>query len=136
MLKRVSPVFDESLVHSPDELEHGAILELLLLVVYADRCLSNAEQRAIEEFDTEHADWDTATFSLQQYRGPATAAVRRALASPEAVEALLDEIDQRITTPELRAEVPRLCRVIAGVDGDVAPSEEAFLARVDSRFGS
>ena len=134
MLKRVPAAFDESLVHSADELEHGAVLELLLLVIYADRCLSNAEQRALEAFDAEHADWDTATFSLQQYLGPATAAVRRALASPAAVEALLDEIDARVTTPELRADLPRLSRVIAGIDGDVAPSEEAFIALVDARF--
>ena len=134
MLKRIQPAFDQTAVHSQDELEHGAALELLLLVVFADRVLSDIERRFLDSFDADHPDWDSATFSLQQQLGPATAAVRRALASPAAIEHLVTEIDARITTPALRADLARLCHAVAGVDGDVAPREADVLALIDARF--
>ena len=134
MLKRIQPVFDQAQVHSSDDLEHGAALELLLLVVFADRVLSDAERRFLESFDDEHPDWDSATFTLQQQLGPATAAVRRSLGSADAVAELVADIDGRITTAELRTELPTLCHQLAGVDGDVAPREVDVLALIDTRF--
>jgi uncharacterized tellurite resistance protein B-like protein len=134
MLKRIQPVFDQTAVHSRDDLERGAALELLLLVVFADRVLSDAERRFLESFDDEHPDWDSATFTLQQQLGPATAAVRRALSSSTGIDELVAGIDTRITSPELRAELPRLCHVLAGIDGDVAPRESDVLALIDARF--
>jgi hypothetical protein len=135
MLKRIQPVFDQTTVHSQDDIERGAALELLLLVVFADRVLSDAERRFLESFDDEHPDWDSATFTLQQQLGPATAAVRRALGAPDAVEHLVADIDARISSPGLRAELPRLCHVLAGIDGDVAPRETDVLTLIDTRFG-
>ena len=119
--------------HGGDEREHEAVIELLLLVMYADRQLRIAEKDEIAAFADAHR-WETATFSLGQYLGPATAKVRHALDSVLSVNALLADIDERIVHPALRAEALAACRVVAQADGTIGPDEQSMLDKISARL--
>ena len=115
--------------HGGDEREHEAVVELLLLVMYADRQLRIAEKDEIDAFADAH-QWETATFSVSQYLGPATAKVRRALDSVLSVNALLADIDERVVHSALRTEALAACRVVAQADGTIGPDEQAMLDKI------
>ena len=61
------------------------------------------------------------------------AKVRAAVADGTS-EALLDDIDHRITSSVLRHSLFSAARDVAGVDDAIAPTEESLLAQVAARF--
>jgi uncharacterized tellurite resistance protein B-like protein len=134
MLERLTAALSHATDHGADDAEHVAALEAMLLVVYADRTVRRAELDAIEALDESHPDWVSDTFSVGQYLGPATAAVRAAINDGDDGEALLRSIDERITTAALRAELADLCAGIAEVDGEVSDAEAQLIERLRSRF--
>jgi tellurite resistance protein len=93
-----------------------------------------AESDEIEAFTDRH-HWESPTFSLSQALGPATAKVRRALDSVLAVNALIADIDHRVTHARLRAEVVDACYSVARADGEVSAEEQALLDKISARLG-
>ena len=59
-------------VHATADLEHQAVIELLLLVMVADRHISSDEIDAIRSI-SEDSGWESETFSFDQYVGVAMA---------------------------------------------------------------
>jgi uncharacterized tellurite resistance protein B-like protein len=119
-------------VHATADREHEAVIELLLLMMMADRHISPEEIEAIRSI-SEDSGWESQTFSFDQYVGPATAKVRAAMSAHQ-VEPLLDDIDRRITSSVLRSELFSAAREVAGVDRKIDPAEESLLAQVAARF--
>ena len=120
-------------VHATADSEHEAVVELLLLVMVADRHITGEELDEIRTI-SEDSGWESDTFSVDQYLGPAMAKVRAAL-SDHTVGALLDDIDQRVARSVLRAELFSAARDVAGVDHQVDDAEQSLLAQVAARFG-
>ena len=120
-------------VHATADSEHEAVVELLLLVMVADRHITGEELDEIRTI-SEDSGWESDTFSVDQYLGPAMAKVRAAL-SDHTVGALLDDIDQRVASSVLRAELFSAARDVAGVDHQVDDAEQSLLAQVAARFG-
>jgi len=114
--------------HTDDREQHAAIVELLLLAVYADKTVDIQELDALDKFDASHADWDDEAFSVQEYFGPATAKVRAALDN-DGSKALLDDISNRITSPELRKAAIGYCEEVVGIDG-VTEDESDFMKTI------
>jgi uncharacterized tellurite resistance protein B-like protein len=118
-------------VHATADLEHNAALELLALVMAADRRLSQAEIDAIRDISD---DWRDGDFTFDKYLGPAIVRAQDAIAKDEVVE-LIADIDARISSRVLRRALFSAAREVAGVDDDVSPEEGSILAEVAVRFG-
>jgi uncharacterized tellurite resistance protein B-like protein len=132
--QRLRDLYSNVSVHATADLEHQAVIELLLLVMVADHHISFEE---IEEIRTisEDSGWETDTFSFDQYVGQAMAKVRAATAAADGgLEALLDDIDARVTSSVLRQSLFSAARDVADVDHDLDPEEESLLGQLAARF--
>jgi uncharacterized tellurite resistance protein B-like protein len=130
--QRLKTLYSNVAVHATADLEHEAAVELLLLVMIADRHITDEELDEIRRI-SEESGFETATFSFDQYLGQAMAKVRSAV-NDDAVEALLDDIDQRITSTVLRQSLFSAARDVAGVDHKIDAAEQTLLAQVAARF--
>lgn len=132
MHQRLKDLYSNISVHATADREHEAAIELLLLVMMADRHISSDEVDEIRNI-SDDSGWETDTFSFDQYIGPASAKVRAALAA-HTVEALLDDIDRRVASTVLRAALFSAARDVAGADKSVDYKEESLLAQIAARF--
>jgi uncharacterized tellurite resistance protein B-like protein len=119
-------------VHATADREHEAVIELLLLVMVADRHISDEELDEIRII-SDDSGWESPTFSFDQYLGEAMSKVRKALAVHD-IESLLDDIDGRVTNTVLRQSLFSAARDVAGIDHDIDPEEESLLGQLAARF--
>ncbi|HEY4610506.1 MAG TPA: hypothetical protein VIH06_14920, partial [Ilumatobacteraceae bacterium] len=94
MNQQLRDLYSHVSVHATADREHEAVIELLLLVMVADRRVSDDEIDEIRSI-SEDSGWESSTFSFDQYLGKAMAKVRSAVAAGR-TDALLDDIDGRI----------------------------------------
>jgi uncharacterized tellurite resistance protein B-like protein len=132
MNNRLRDLYGHVSVHATADREHEAVVELLLLVMVADRHISDDELDEIRSI-SDDSGWESSTFSFDQYLGQAMAKVRAAVTADE-TEALLDDIDSRISSSVLRQSLFSAARDVAGIDHDIAPEEESLLGQVAARF--
>jgi uncharacterized tellurite resistance protein B-like protein len=132
MNQRLKTLYSNVAVHATADLEHEAAIELLLLVMVADKHITDAEMDEIRRI-SEDAGFETPTFSFDQHLGPAMARVRGAV-NDGATEELLADIDQRITSTVLRQSLFSAARDVAGVDHRIDAEEQTLLAQVAARF--
>ena len=118
-------------VHATADSEHTAALELLALVMAADRKLSQAEIDTIKQISD---DWRDGDFTFDKYVGPAIVKAQDAITKDEVIE-MIDDIDSRISSRVLRRALFSAAREVAGVDADVSAEEGSILAEVAVRFG-
>lgn len=133
MNQRLRDLYGHVSVHATADREHEAVIELLLLVMLADKHISNEELDEIRHI-SDDSGWESSTFSFDQALGPAMAKVRAAVAE-HSIDALLDDIDDRISSSVLRQSLFSAARDVAGVDHDLRPEEESLLGQVAARFG-
>lgn len=133
MNPRLQELYRNLSVHATADREHEAAIDLLLLVMVADRHITDDEMDTIRTI-SEDAGFESATFSFDQYLGPAMAKVRHAVSDGHTGQ-LLDDIDGRITSSVLRHSLFSAARDVAGVDRGLDPHEESLLAQVAARFG-
>jgi hypothetical protein len=131
MNDRLAEFYRGVAVHATADSEHTAALELLSLVMAADRSLSQSEIDTIKQISD---DWRDGDFTFDKYVGPAIIKAQDAITKHE-VLALIDDIDQRISSRVLRRALFSAAREVAGVDADVSPEEGSILAEVAVRFG-
>jgi uncharacterized tellurite resistance protein B-like protein len=132
MNRQLKDLYTHLAVHATADREHEAAVELLLLVMMADRHISTDEVDEIRAI-SDDSGWESDTFSFDQYVGQATARVRTALAD-RTVDKLLDDIDGRVVSSVLRAALFSAARDVAGADHAVDADEETLLAQIAARF--
>lgn len=132
MNQRLTELYRHVAVHATADREHEAAVELLLLVMLADNHISDTELDEIRNISAD-SGWESATFSFDQYLGVAASKVRAALAD-DAVDALLDDIDGRVSSSVLRSALFSAARDVAGVDHDVDAAEVSLLGQIAARF--
>jgi len=132
MNQQLRDLYSHVSVHATADREHEAVVELLLLVMVADQHVSEDELDEIRII-SEDSGWESSTFSFDQYLGQAMAKVRAAVAADE-TDALLDDIDSRVSSSVLRHSLFSAARDVAGIDHDIAPEEESLLGQVAARF--
>jgi uncharacterized tellurite resistance protein B-like protein len=118
-------------VHATADREHIAALELLALVMAADRKLEQHEIDAIKDISD---DWRDGDFTFDKYLGPAVIRAQDAITKGEVIE-LIDDIDARISSRVLRRALFSAVRDVAGIDDELSPEEGSILAEVAVRFG-
>ena len=131
MNDRLAEFYRGVAVHATADSEHTAALELLALVMAADRNLSQSEIDTIKQISD---DWRDGDFTFDKYVGPAIVKAQDAITKDEVLQ-LIDDIDQRISSRVLRRALFSAAREVAGVDADVSPEEGSILAEVAVRFG-
>jgi len=129
---RLQDLYANVAVHATEDREHEAALELLLLVMVADRHITSEELDEIRSI-SEESGWESLTFSFEQYVGPAMAKVRAAVTAGE-IDDFLDSIDARITSSVLRASLFSAARDVAGVDHEIGSMEKTLLGQLAARF--
>jgi hypothetical protein len=132
MDRNLRDLYSHVSVHATADREHEAVIELLLLVMVADKHISAEELDEIRNI-SDDSGWESSTFSFDQYLGPAMAKVRAAVAD-HTTEALLDDIDARVASTVLRQSLFSAARDVAGVDHHIAAEEESLLGQVAVRF--
>jgi uncharacterized tellurite resistance protein B-like protein len=132
MNQRLRDLYGHVSVHATADREHEAVVELLLLVMVADRHITDEELDEIRAI-SDDSGWESETFSFDQYLGQAMAKVRAAVADRK-TDALLDDIDQRVASSVLRHSLFSAARDVADIDHDIAPEEESLLSQVAVRF--
>lgn len=133
MNERLASLYEHVAVHATADREHEAAIELLLLVMMADHHVDQSELEEIRVI-SDDSGWETDTFSFDQYLGEAMAKVRAAIAD-HTVDELLADIDERVASTVLRAELLSAARDVAKADGDIDLDERRVLARIALRFG-
>jgi len=133
MNTRLKDLYGHVSVHATADREHKAAVELLLLMMMADHHFSDTELEEIRNI-SQDSGWETQTFSFDQYLGSAMAKVREAM-TDETVDALLDDIDDRVTSSVLRAALFSAARDVAGADHELDSTEESLLGQIAARFG-
>ncbi len=133
MNQHLRDLYSHVSVHATADREHEAVVELLLLVMIADRHITDEELDEIRII-SDDSGWESSTFSFDQYLGQAMAKVRAAVAEHD-TDALLDDIDERVASTVLRQSLFSAARDVAGIDHDIAPEEESLLGQVAVRFG-
>ena len=131
MNDRLHELYRGVAVHANADLEHTAALELLALVMAADRTLEQVEIDAIKDISD---DWRDGDFTFDKYLGPAVVRAQNAIGNDEVVE-LIDDIDSRISSRVLRRALFSAAREVAGIDDEVSPEEGSILAEIAVRFG-
>ena len=129
LLDRLRHLADRLVFHHAENEQHRAAVDLLVLTIYCNGTVSEAELDELDKFDVDHADWDDADFSVGQYIPVSMSKVRRGLDQSDQAT-LLAEYAGRVTDPALRAETISGCEAIATSSGDVDEAESAFLAQV------
>ncbi|TPW16006.1 MAG: hypothetical protein FD127_403 [Acidimicrobiaceae bacterium] len=133
MNPRLRDLYANVAIHATADREHEAVLDLLVLMLVADRHIDHDELDEIRSI-SEDSGFETSTFSFEQYEGQAVAKVRAAVAGG-GVDALLDDIDARIANTVLRQALFSAARDVAGADDLVDATEESILGQVAARFG-
>ncbi len=132
MNQRLTDLYSHVSVHATADREHEAAVELLLLVMLADSHITDSELEEIRNISAD-SGWESATFSFDQYLGIAASKVRTAL-TDRSVEALLDDIDERVSSSVLRSALFSAARDVAGADHDLDAAEESLLGQIAARF--
>jgi uncharacterized tellurite resistance protein B-like protein len=132
MNQQLRDLYGHVSVHATADREHEAVIELLLLVMIADRHITDEELEEIRNI-SDDSGWESSTFSFDQYLGQAMATVRAAVANDD-TEALLDDIDRRVASSVLRQSLFSAARDVAGSDHTIDAEEESLLGQVAARF--
>lgn len=107
--------------------EREAILDLMLLGIYADNHLSLAEDALIQA-QAERLDWESGT-SIDVYMALATDRARTASQSDEQEDQFLRFIGQRLNSDTAKNQALGLARDLFLSDGETA-AETAFVERL------
>jgi len=96
--------------------EREAIIDLLLLCMYADNHLSLAESKVLTD-KIEAFDWDSPTY-IDIYISDSTAKVRRALADSKLEEDLLHSLRERIVSDHAKHKAKTSMYTLFYSDGE------------------
>ena len=110
-----------------EQIEKEAIVDLLLIAIYADNHLSLAENEILKE-EVDKFSWE-ASIPLDIYFKDATSRARNALDSDKTVEAYLETISSRLSSRYSKSKALDLLSKLFHSDGKV-DSEKAFTLKV------
>jgi uncharacterized tellurite resistance protein B-like protein len=112
--------------------EREATIELMIMTMYVDKSLKLAEDEAINQY-LSNITWES-PLTIQQYLGKATARVRAALSDTDKRKALLEEINTKLSSREVKQQALKACHDLAAADGDLIPEEKEFLDTIAHIF--
>ncbi|MGB3639250.1 MAG: hypothetical protein WBA39_16990 [Rivularia sp. (in: cyanobacteria)] len=112
--------------------EREAIIELLMMIMYSDKTLKLAEDEAIKEY-TSSIKWES-PLSLEFYFGKVTPKIRTALSDEGKMNAFLKDINTRIESELVKAQVLLVCNDLAMADSEFSSEEKELLTNISRVF--
>ena len=112
--------------------EREAIIELMMTVMYSDKTLKLSEDEAIKEY-TSNIKWES-PLSLEFFLGKVTPKIRRALEETEDMNALLEDINFRIESELVKAQVLLVCNDLAMADAEFSSEEKELVENIAKIF--
>ncbi|MEO0844016.1 MAG: hypothetical protein AAF063_34795 [Cyanobacteria bacterium J06643_5] len=112
--------------------EREAIIELMMTVMYSDKTLKLSEDEAIKEYAS-NIKWES-PLSLEFYFGKVTPKIRRALSDKEDMNALLEDINFRIESELVKAQVLLVCNDLAMADSEFSSEEKELVENIAKVF--
>ena len=112
--------------------EREAIIELMMTVMYSDKNLKLSEDEAIKEY-TSNIKWES-PLSLEFFLGKVTPKIRRALEETEDMNALLEDINFRIESELVKAQVLLVCNDLAMADAEFSSEEKELVENIAKIF--
>ena len=112
--------------------EREAIIELMMMVMYSDKTLKLSEDEAIKEYAS-NIKWES-PLSLEFYFGKVTPKIRRALSDKEDMNALLEDINFRIESEVVKAQVLLVCNDLAMADAEFSSEEKELVKNIAKVF--
>ena len=112
--------------------EREAIIELLMMIMYSDKTLKLAEDEAIKEY-TSSIKWES-PLSLEFYFGKVTPKIRTALSDEGKMNAFLKDINTRIESELVKAQVLLVCNDLAMADSEFSSEEKELLTNISKVF--
>ncbi len=112
--------------------EREAIIELMMLIMYSDKTLKLAEDEAIKEY-TNNIKWES-PLSLDFYFGKVTPKIRKALSDEGKMNAFLKDINTRIESELVKAQVLLVCNDLAMADSEFSSEEKELLTNISQVF--
>ena len=132
MRDKIHLLFGDLSTDKSEQSQKEAIVELLIMTMYADKTLKIEEDEAIKRY-IETLEWKS-PMSVEYYLGIVTAKVRKALESPEKIHCFLEDISDRVKTVELKKQVLQICINLTMSDSEVSTEEREFLQLVSQIF--
>ncbi|BDA66977.1 hypothetical protein CAL7716_011430 [Calothrix sp. PCC 7716] len=112
--------------------EREATIELMIMTMYVDKSLKLAEDDVIKQY-LSNITWES-PLTIEQYLGKATARVRATLSDAEKRKTLLEEINTKFSSREVKQQALKACQNLAAADGDLISEEKEFLDTVAQVF--
>ena len=112
--------------------EREAIIELMMMIMYSDKTLKLSEDEAIKEYAS-NIKWES-PLSLEFYFGKVTPKIRRALSDKEDMNALLEDINFRIESEVVKAQVLLVCNDLAMADAEFSSEEKELVKNIAKVF--
>ncbi|MBV6625347.1 MAG: tellurite resistance TerB family protein [Rivularia sp. (in: Bacteria)] len=112
--------------------EREAIIELMMMIMYSDKNLKLAEDEAIKEYATS-IKWES-PLSLEFYFGKVTPKIRTALSNDEKMHVFLKDINTRIESEAVKAQVLLVCNDLAMADAEFSAEEKDLLKNISQVF--
>ena len=112
--------------------EREAIIELMMTVMYSDKTLKLSEDEAIKEY-TNNIKWES-PLSLEFYFGKVTPKIRRALEDKEDMNSFLEDINFRIDSELVKAQVLLVCNDLAMADSEFSSEEKELVDNIAKVF--
>jgi len=134
LLDRLLGFLDDAPQREAQQQQREALLDLLILAMFADRHIAAPEQAAVRE-RAAALPWDSPR-PLDVFVDSSVRRARRVLGDVEAEREYLADIGQRLGDAEARRAALVACEELAHVDGDLSAAEEELLARARTSFAS
>ena len=112
--------------------EREAIIELMMMIMYSDKTLKLTEDEAIKEY-TNNIKWES-PLSLEFYFGKVTPKIRRALEDKEDMNSFLEDINFRIESELVKAQVLLVCNDLAMADSEFSSEEKELVDNIAKVF--
>ncbi len=112
--------------------EREAIIELMMMIMYSDKTLKLAEDEAIKEY-TSSIKWES-PLSLEFYFSKVTPKIRKALSDKDKMNAFLEDINTRIESELVKAQVLLVCNDLAMADSEFSSEEKELLTNISQVF--
>lgn len=113
--------------------QREALVDIIVWAMYVDGSIKHEENVQVDEV-VDHLS--TATpLPLSQYLPTAIAKIRDVWMDSDKSEHLLEDINKRLGTTDMRRTAYALCEAVTHADDELVDTEQAFLTQIREKLG-
>ncbi len=128
MFQKLNSLFQAIVKKDTKQSEREAVIELMIITMYSDKSLKVAEEDMINQY-LESITWESGV-SKEQFLAKTFPKVRNAITDKQKIRVLLEDINSRIGSDEMKSQLLSTCSDLALADGEISEEEKEFLAEL------